>query len=179
MAIPCGYTFGFVSLQFVNRETELDFLNEKWNRNEAQLIIIYGKRRVGKTELAIQFVKDEPHIYFLCERIPIHKQLQKFTEAISEYFKDEFLPAEGFKNWEVAFKYISNKKEKIAIIIDEFPYLVETDVAIPSTFQKAWDIYLQRRQGLYDPFGLKYLYDGGDNPFLQSTFVWNEEQGNF
>ncbi len=130
-------------MQFVNRDTELNFLNEKWDKNEAQLIIIYGKRRVGKTELAIQFAKDKPHIYFLCERISAHKQLKKFTEMLIEYFKDEFLPEEGFKDWEVAFKYISNKKEKIAIIIDEFPYLVETDKAIPSTFQKAWDLYLK------------------------------------
>lgn len=130
-------------MQFVNRETELNFFNEKWAQNEAQLIIIYGKRRVGKTELAIQFAKDKPHIYFLCERIAAHKQLKKFTETLMEYFKDEFLPQEGFKDWEVAFKYISNKKEKIAIIIDEFPYLVDTDRAIPSTFQKAWDIHLK------------------------------------
>ena len=130
-------------MKFVNRETEIGFLNEKWNKNEAQLIIVYGKRRVGKTELAIQFAKDKPHIYFLCERIAAHRQLKKFTETLMEYFKDEFLPQEGFRDWEVAFKYISNKKEKIAIIIDEFPYLVETDRAIPSTFQKAWDLYLK------------------------------------
>lgn len=130
-------------MRFVNRETELSFLNEKWAGNEAQLIIIYGKRRVGKTELSIQFAKDKPHIYFLCERIAAHKQLEKFTAGLAEYFKDEFLPQEGFKDWETAFKYISNKGEKIAVIIDEFPYLVETDRAIPSSFQKAWDLHLK------------------------------------
>lgn len=130
-------------MRFVNRESELNFLNEKWQQNSAQLIIIYGKRRIGKTEISIQFAKDKPHIYFLCERIASASQLKKFTEAIGEYFKDEFLPTEGFKDWEVAFKYIANKKEKLAVIIDEFPYLVETDKAIPSTFQKAWDLYLK------------------------------------
>lgn len=137
-------------MKFIDREIELNFLNEKWHRSvrldsedEAQLIIIYGKRRVGKTELSIQFAKDKPHIYFLCERIAMRSQLKKFTEAVGEYFKDEFLPQEGLKDWETAFKYISNKKKKIAVIIDEFPYLVETDRAVPSSFQKAWDIHLK------------------------------------
>jgi len=130
-------------MRFINRELELDFLNEKWSKNEAQLIIVYGKRRVGKTEISIQFSKDKPHIYFLCERIAARSQLKKFTEAVREYFKDEFLPQDGFGNWETAFKYIANKNEKIAIIIDEFPYLVETDKAIPSIFQKAWDLHLK------------------------------------
>ncbi len=130
-------------MKFINRETELDFLNEKWHSDESQLIIIYGKRRVGKTELSIQFAKDKPHIYFLCERITMRSQLKKFTEAVGEYFKDEFLPQEGFKDWETAFRYLSQKNRKIAVIIDEFPYLVETDRAVPSSFQKAWDIHLK------------------------------------
>ena len=130
-------------MRFVNRELELSFLNEKWRQNSAQLIVIYGKRRVGKTEISIQFAKDKPHIYFLCERLAAHSQLKKFTEAVRGYFKDEFLPQEGFKDWETAFKYIANKREKLAVIIDEFPYLAETDKAIPSVFQKAWDLYLK------------------------------------
>jgi len=129
--------------QFVNREPELDFLNEKWRENNAQLVVIYGKRRAGKTETSVQFAKDKPHIYFLCEKIASRSQLKKFTEAVGGYFKDEFLPGEGFSDWETAFKYISNRKEKIALIIDEFPYLVETDEAIPSSFQKAWDLHLE------------------------------------
>ena len=51
-------------MKFVNRKTELDFLNKKWVEKQSQLIIIYGKRRVGKTELSIQFAKNKPHIYF-------------------------------------------------------------------------------------------------------------------
>lgn len=128
---------------FTNRKQELDFLNEKWVENNAQLIIIYGKRRVGKTELSIRFAKDKPHIYFLCERIIGHIQLRKFTQSLSEHFKDEFLPREGFKDWETAFKYIAHKNKKTIVIIDEFPYLAENDNAIPSTFQKAWDLHLK------------------------------------
>jgi AAA+ ATPase superfamily predicted ATPase len=133
-------------MEFINREEELGFLNGKWNENEAQLIILYGKRRVGKTELTIQFSKDKPHIYFLCEMIASQKQLQKFTESLSDYFKDEFLPEQGFRDWEQAFKYIAGKNEKMVIVIDEFPYLAETDSSVPSSFQKIWDLYLKSSQ---------------------------------
>jgi len=133
-------------MKFVNRGDELKFLNMKWKERQAQLIIIYGKRRVGKTELAIQFAKNKPHLYFLCERISSPNELKKFTEALSNYFKDEFLPKDGFNDWETAFKYISTKKEKLVLIIDEFPYLAETDKSIPSVFQKAWDMHLKNSQ---------------------------------
>ncbi|MBU1122420.1 MAG: ATP-binding protein [Candidatus Omnitrophica bacterium] len=130
-------------MKFINRQFELDFLSRKWQEDKAQMIIIYGKRRVGKTELSVHFIKNIPHIYFLCERIAPHKQLEKFTKAVSEYFKDPFLPQEGFKDWETAFRYIAGKNSRMAVVIDEFPYLVESDRGIASTFQKAWDLYLK------------------------------------
>jgi len=130
-------------MRFVNRTLELNFLNQKWQEESSQLIIIYGKRRVGKTETCIQFAKDKPHIYFLCERLAAHKQLQKFTQAVGGYFKDEFLPPEGFKDWQTVFKYIAQKGEKLIMIVDEFPYLAETDKSVPSAFQKAWDLHLK------------------------------------
>lgn len=129
-------------MKFINRQSELKLLAEKWQSQEAQLIVIYGKRRIGKTVLCSQFAKDKPAIYYMCERITAEKQLKKITEIIAEYYRDEFLSPEGFRDWETAFKYIAGKKEKILIIIDEFPYLVDTDEAIPSTFQKAWDLHL-------------------------------------
>ena len=130
-------------MRFINRELELQSLNQNWKEGKPQLIVIYGKRRVGKTELSIHFAQGKPHIYFLCDRTSMHKQLQKFTEMAGKYFKDEFLPPEGFKDWIEAFKYISHKNEKMIIVIDEFPCLAETDNAIPSVFQKIWDLYLK------------------------------------
>ena len=130
-------------MRFINRGSELLSLNENWKKDKPQLIVIYGKRRVGKTELSIHFAQSKPHIYFLCDRTSMYKQLQKFTRMIAKYFKDEFLPSDGFKDWIEAFKYIVHKNEKIIVIIDEFPYLAETDKAIPSIFQKIWDLYLK------------------------------------
>jgi hypothetical protein len=130
-------------MRFINREYELGFLNGKWAEPNSNLVIIYGKRRVGKTELCLHFAKEKPHIYFLCDRVNVNTQLRKFAEAIGEFYKDEFISQNGFKDWEMAFKYLAAKKEKIVIIIDEFSYLAEADKSIPSIFQKCWDLYLK------------------------------------
>ncbi len=130
-------------MRFINREKELGTLNSKWRDKAAQLVIIYGTRRVGKTELAIRFAKDKPHVYFLCERTAPLIQLRKFAEAVAAFYKDDFLSSAGFRDWETAFKYIAGKKDRLILIIDEFPYLVESDEAVPSTFQKAWDLHLK------------------------------------
>lgn len=133
-------------MRFVNRQAELVILADKWQNKEAQFIVIYGKRRIGKTALCTHFAKGKPHIYYMCERITAEKQLQKFTELLAEYYRDDFLPEKGFKDWETVFKYIAAKQEKLLIIIDEYPYLVDTDESIPSTFQKAWDLHLTQSQ---------------------------------
>jgi AAA+ ATPase superfamily predicted ATPase len=53
---------------FVDRERELAFLEQHYNAKSAELIVIYGRRRVGKTELVTKFSKDRPHVYFLAGR---------------------------------------------------------------------------------------------------------------
>ena len=56
-------------MTFINREKELGALEKFWKEDDAQLIVIYGKRRIGKTELIKQFIKGKPHVYFLAQRI--------------------------------------------------------------------------------------------------------------
>ena len=131
-------------MKFINREQELNALNNRWRGGAAELVILYGKRRVGKTELAVRFAKDKPHVYFLAEKMPLHLQAQKFSKALAQYFGDDYLVRQGLTDWEEIFKYVAGKKKKMAIIIDEFPYLVEAESGITSTFQKAWDLHLKK-----------------------------------
>lgn len=131
-------------MKFFNRTDELNFFNNKWKEEKAQLLIIYGKRRVGKTELCLKFAKDKDHIYFLGEQIPDEMQLKRFSEQTGNYFDDKFVSERGFGNWLQAFEYIANKKQKFVLIIDEFPYLAETNKGLPSTIQKAWDLHLKK-----------------------------------
>lgn len=131
-------------MKFINRNKELDALNKKWEAKTSQLFIIYGKRRVGKTELVKQFLKNKPGVYFLADKRNHFDQLKELGRVIGDYFKDENLKNNGFKSWLEFFEYLGNKKnEQLIIAIDEYPYLVETDNAISSIFQKGWDQYLK------------------------------------
>ena len=129
---------------FINREKELAFLENAWKQNVPQLIVIWGKRRVGKTELIKQFMKGKPHIYFLGESTSETQQIRRFSESLAASFKDPLLEARGFAGWEEAFRFLGARKEKILLVIDKFPYLVESNRAIPSLFQKAWDEHLSQ-----------------------------------
>jgi len=119
-------------------------MNEKWDSKTSQLFIIYGKRRVGKTELVKQFLKDKPSVYFLADKRNHSDQLKELGRVIGNYFNDTILVKNGFQDWLEFFEYVSKKATKsLAIAIDEYPYLVETDSAISSIFQKGWDQYLK------------------------------------
>lgn len=128
-------------MDFINRKKELAFLEEKWQEPGAQLIVLWGKRRVGKTELVKQFIKDKAHIYFLSESTNEREQLKRFSSAVGHLFQEPLLETRGFAEWEESFKYIKEKQTKFVLAIDEFPYLIESNRAIPSLFQKAWDEY--------------------------------------
>ncbi|MEW6233019.1 MAG: ATP-binding protein [Chloroflexota bacterium] len=132
-------------MRFINRTEPLAFLNREYAECRAKFIAIYGKRRVGKTELVKQFFADKPHIYFLADKTSAFDQLKTLSAKMGEFFRDTFVAERGFGNWEQVFAYLKNKGQAIWVI-DEFPYLVEADPAIPSLFQKGWDEYLKNSQ---------------------------------
>jgi len=129
---------------FIDRKKELTFLEQKWKEPKAQMIVLWGKRRIGKTELAKQFIKDKSHVYFLAESTHEKEQLKRFSLAVGEFFKEPLLLTRGFDSWEESFRYIKEKKKRFVLVIDEFPYLIQSNSAIPSLFQKAWDEYLSQ-----------------------------------
>lgn len=131
-------------VEFINRERELRALENFWKGKEPQLIIIYGKRRIGKTELIKQFMKNKPHIYFLAQRINEHEILKLLGETVGEFFDDDILKRNGFGQWKWFFEYLKKHiKKRIIVAFDEFPYLAEATKGISSVFQAGWDEYLK------------------------------------
>jgi len=126
-------------LAFINRLNELDYLNKKYRTRGSQLIVIYGKRRVGKTELAKKFAADKPHIYFMADRASELDQLRQVSERIGDFYHDGFISERGFANWYQVFDYLATKRERLLFIVDEFPYLASANPAVSSVFQKGWD----------------------------------------
>ncbi|MCI8373765.1 MAG: ATP-binding protein [Lachnospiraceae bacterium] len=131
---------------FIGRKAELHFLENKYHSNQGELIVLYGRRRIGKTETLRQFCKDKPHIFFSCQECTDKLQLRNFSEKLLK----ENIPARQyisqFSDWEQAFRavlelpYCNSKK---LLIIDEFPYMCKNNTSIPSILQNLWDEILK------------------------------------
>jgi AAA+ ATPase superfamily predicted ATPase len=125
---------------FYGRVSELEFLNNKYNNNKAQLVVLYGRRRVGKTELLRFFSKDKPHIFYACRECTDKEQINLFSakllssSPLNGYIK-------SFNDWEKALTFIKdiNIEGKKLVMIDEFPYMVNGNNSIPSILQNIWD----------------------------------------
>ncbi|MBR4240774.1 MAG: ATP-binding protein [Eubacterium sp.] len=127
---------------FIGREKELKFLEDKYNETGGQLIVLYGRRRIGKTETLKEFCKGKQHIYFSCRECTDKLQLKNFSEQL---FKENISAKQyinEFQDWEGAFKSVADLPygdSKRLIVIDEFPYMCKENESIPSILQNLWD----------------------------------------
>ena len=131
--------------KFIDRKNELDFLNKEYNKKDSSLIIVYGRRRIGKTSLIKEFGKNKNMIYFLATEESEAQNREMFKNIIASKFNNELLNSIIVDNWEILFKTIVNEKssDKIIIVLDEFQYLGKINSSFPSVFQKIWDEVLK------------------------------------
>ncbi|QKQ99210.1 ATP-binding protein [Metallosphaera tengchongensis] len=126
--------------QFINRGKELKFLEEKYREDKAQLIILYGRRRIGKTELIKQFIKGKEYIYHMSTTDGILNNLNRLKEAFARYTGKNY-----FKSLNVALDemliYFGDEigYRRPILAIDEFQYLMDADRSVVSLLQRAWD----------------------------------------
>ncbi|MCG7850198.1 MAG: ATP-binding protein [ANME-2 cluster archaeon] len=149
---------------FVDRHKELTFLEEKYSSRSAELIIIYGRRRVGKTELIKQSIvrNDGKSLYFLGE-------LQKEGQLASLYSKiagltldDDFLKNNPLNSWHALFDYLTKliEKENMVLIFDELPYIYKSNPGFVSILQFYWD-------EKWKDMGLKLILCGSSISMMQ------------
>lgn len=131
-----------MSKLFVNRIDELEILEERYKSGKAEFIIIYGRRRIGKTALILKFLEDKEGIYLLARETSEIENLKRFSQKIAEYFNDLFLLRNPFRSWDAFFEYLAKIDERIIVAIDEFPYIVKANPALPSILQEYWDTRL-------------------------------------
>jgi len=131
--------------KFINRNTELKFLESEYAQEGSSLVILYGRRRIGKTALMVEFGKDKEMIYFLATTESEEENRTAFKNTIADYTKNEILKESSISKWDLIFKeFIKDKPEKKKLLlIDEFQFLGKTNPAFPSIFQKIWDTILQ------------------------------------
>jgi len=125
--------------KFVDREEERTFLKQALDSKDFQLIPVWGRRRTGKTALLLQALGARG-VYFLATETADIDNLKRFRDDGARSLNDPTLGSLEL-NWETMFKYLAPKG--IPIIIDEFPYLVSSNPAIPSMFQRIVDLYLK------------------------------------
>lgn len=126
---------------FLCRETELRKLNNRFNKNQMECVIIYGRRRVGKTALINEFVKDKPVIYFPALNTNAKDNLTALSKAICAYRNPDAGTAPVYNSFDDAFAEITRivQAKRVVFVIDEFPYLAKADSSIPSRLQHLFD----------------------------------------
>ena len=126
---------------FIGREQELRFLDEKYSAHGGQMVILYGRRRIGKTELLHKFCEDKPHVFYSCREIPDTEQLKAFSTRILNAGSPAAKYISAFEGWEHALTgllELPGGKKKL-LVIDEFPYMCRGNPSIPSILQILWD----------------------------------------
>lgn len=125
---------------FAGRKKELDYLNKKYESQQSELVVLYGRRRIGKTELLKYFAKDKNHIFYTAIETLDKNQLDLFSKVILKgRALEKYLST--FSTWEEAFSFLSEQAEteRMLLVIDEFPYMVNGNASIPSILQNLWD----------------------------------------
>ena len=143
--------------RFINRDEELDFLEKEYSREGSSLVILYGRRRVGKTALAAEFLKGKSGLYFIATEENEAENKTAFREIIAEFTGSKLLKNASSVNWDLIFDVLIDSKstKKRLMVIDEFQYLGKANSAFPSIFQRIWDTKLKDN---FMTFWFKFIF---------------------
>lgn len=132
---------------FIGRQAELQFLEDCYASSKAQLVIVYGRRRVGKTETLRTFCQGKPHVFYSCTQTTDKLQLAKFSAALLRENPTAARYISAYADWETAFSGIPELAfgdTRRLVVIDEFPYMCRGNDSIPSILQNLWDNVLRQ-----------------------------------
>ena len=130
---------------FVDREKERSRLEKEYRANRSAFVVLYGRRRVGKTALITEFIRDKNALYFLATEESEVQNRNAFKDAAADYLDSNLLRAARISTWNAIFEAILAQPadSKRILILDEFQYLGKSNPAFPSIFQKIWDSQLK------------------------------------
>lgn len=133
--------------RFIDREQEMETLQTEYDRKGSALVVLYGRRRVGKTTLISQFIKDKKALFFLASEESESQNRAAFQGKVAEFLDSDLLRDAAINNWDILFKAIMDKDfdTKPILVLDEFQYLGKANPAFPSVFQRIWEEILKDR----------------------------------
>jgi AAA+ ATPase superfamily predicted ATPase len=131
--------------KFLDRQNELEVLDARWASKKAEFLILYGRRRVGKTALLAEWIRRTGNraLYWVASPTSAVLQLRSFSQAVFGFDNPGSATPENFtySTWEQAFRQAARlaDKARTALFIDEFTYLLEVNPGIAGTLQIIWD----------------------------------------
>jgi hypothetical protein len=153
-------------MTFYDRVDELDALSTAVKSPGHEFFVVYGRRRVGKTALLKELCRNRPHVYHLAAQEAEARQREKFVEQLADHFDDR---VPRIEDWFEAFDYLGEQlaEQDSIVVIDEFPYLVETNDSIPSYVQGFVDEHLQETDSTF-------ILCGSSVSTMESTVLGHE-----
>lgn len=132
----------------IGRQNELGLLNDLYDSNKFEYLVMYGRRRVGKTTLLQEFSKDKNAIFYPAQEKNDSLNLLDFSKMLQLKLDGMFISS--FESWKDAFEYIDKKaNERIVIIIDEFPFIVDENPTIKSILQHCIDHLWKNNKNIF------------------------------
>lgn len=147
---------------FYGRNKELELLNNKYNSNRKELGVLYGRRRIGKTELLKAFIENKNGLLFQAKKASSYENLKSFSYAINKFIgeKRPFV----YESYEMAFdvflEFVSEKR--FVLIIDEYPYILDQNSSFSSVLQEFVDNM---------PDNIMVILSGSDVSFLKEEIT--------
>ena len=126
--------------RFLDRGEELELLNSRFESDTAELLVVYGRQRLGKSALVREAIRDRGDaVYWQATEETAAAQLANFVDTASETFP---ILEDIQRDWEALLRALG--REDAIVVLDEFPYLIESDDALPSKIQRVWDTQLEK-----------------------------------
>lgn len=150
---------------FIGREKELHALEDFYEKDGMAMMVIYGRRRIGKSTLIAEFVKDKKVIFYTATKVGKDRNLELFSKQVTELFLPD-IDDIHFRTIEAVFDFIGKNMadEKIVLVIDELPYWAEKDEALLSILQKYMDTVWKDKQ-------LKIILCGSSLSFMEQKVL--------
>jgi hypothetical protein len=142
---------GIHSPDFIGRHSELKVLEQRYSSRRSELVPVYGRRRVGKTELLLRFAAGKPAVLFIASDKLRTPQIADFMRAAAEWLAAPHLAESSPVTWESALRLVvasAPRQHKLLLVLDEFQWLCQSSPELPSVLQRLWDLEWQRGNGL-------------------------------
>ena len=132
-------------MDFIDREREMKVLEREW-KSRPSFLVLYGRRRVGKTRLIREFSRDKITFFFTFPEAIKEVQMKEFKGALASFLGDELILKVETDNWFDLLNYLAERVDDCLVVLDEFTYAIKSDRKILSDLQRVWDGILSEKK---------------------------------